>query len=367
VIARHPTKYKVIALTAYRNDERLFEQCVAFQPEVVVLVERQAAQRLRLRLAQQGLSIDVLDGEASLVEAALLADTVMAAIVGAAGLKPTFAAALAGKKILLANKEALVMSGPLLMDCVTQRGCQLLPIDSEHNAIFQCLPHDSIGRRSTGVAKLWLTASGGPFLRTPLAECAKVTPAQAVRHPKWQMGAKISVDSATLMNKGLERIEAVLLFDMPVSDVKVVIHPQSIVHSLVEYEDGSTLAQLGQADMRIPIAHALAWPSRMASGVSGLNMFELPALEFEAPDHTRFASLRLCEHAALMGQSAPTVLNAANEVAVAAFLAGQLNFLGITEVIERVLSQCPIEPVGDLETVLAIDQKARRLALSMIG
>ena len=310
----------------------------------------------------------MLVGEAALATAAALpaADTVMAAIVGAAGLVPTLAAARAGKRLLLANKEALVMAGRLLLDAVAAGGAELLPIDSEHNAIFQCLPPGRPGVAAAGVRRVWLTASGGPFLRVPIENLAHVTPAEACAHPRWVMGRKISVDSATLMNKGLELIEAQLLFGLAPGSVEVVVHPESIVHSLVEYTDGSTLAQLGNPDMRTPIAHALAWPDRIESGVESLDLVRQGVLRFEAPDRVKFRCLALAEGAARCGGTTPAILNAANEVAVAAFLGGRLNFTSIATVIERVLERLTAAEVTGLEDVLGADAHARRLASAAI-
>jgi len=366
VIAKHPERYRVTALVAKQQDEILARQCLAFNPAVAVLEDEAAARRLRERLGNR-VATEVRSGREAVIEVAgSVGDTVMAAIVGAAGLEPTLASVSAGKRVLLANKEALVMSGQLLLERAQRSGGQLLPIDSEHNAIFQCLPAGRSGQTRAGVRRLWLTASGGPFLRSSMAQLKCATPEQAINHPKWQMGAKISVDSATLMNKGLELIEAVLLFGMTPAQVDVVIHPESIVHSLVEYIDGSTLAQLGYPDMRVPIAHALAYPDRVESGVAGLDLLSLGSLNFEKPDHERFPSLSLCAHAARLGQSAPTLVNAANEVAVAAFLARQLNFMDIPRVIDSVLSQLVVEPLNDLKTVLAVDNQARTLATQII-
>lgn len=369
VIARHPDRFRVVALTANRNADRLVEQAIACQPDVVVLVDSDGAQALEARLRRGGCAATVLAGPEGLDRAATWpgADVVMAAIVGAAGLCATLAAARAGRRVLLANKEALVMSGPLLLDAVRAHGAELLPIDSEHNAIFQCLPPSQPGRRSPGVRRLWLTASGGPFLRRPRGGMGDATPAEAVAHPRWQMGRKISVDSATLMNKGLELIEAQLLFGMASGDVEVVIHPESIVHSLVEYVDGSTLAQLGHPDMRTPIANALAWPERIESGVEPLDLLTLGSLHFEAPDRDRFPCLGLAESAARAGGTAPAILNAANEVAVEAFLAGTLNFAGIPAVIERVLDSVASRPVTGLDGVLAADAEARDAARGILA
>jgi 1-deoxy-D-xylulose-5-phosphate reductoisomerase len=290
-------------------------------------------------------------------------DAVMAAIVGAAGLRPTLAAVQAGKKVLLANKEALVMSGALFMDAVRQSGAVLLPIDSEHNAIFQCMPGDyARGLSAVGVRRILLTASGGPFRQTSTQALQDVTPEQACAHPNWSMGRKISVDSASMMNKGLELIEACWLFDAPPSLVEVVVHPQSVIHSLVDYVDGSVLAQLGNPDMRTPIANALAWPERIDSGVAPLDLFSIARLDFEAPDEQRFPCLRLARQAAQAGNSAPAVLNAANEVAVQTFLQGRIRFPEIASMIEQVLDQEPVVPLTSLEAVFAADQRARELA-----
>jgi 1-deoxy-D-xylulose-5-phosphate reductoisomerase len=312
-----------------------------------------------------GLSTRVLVGEEGLCQIASdpQVDAVMAAIVGAAGLRPTLAAVESGKKILLANKEALVMSGALFMQAVRKSGSVLLPIDSEHNAIFQCMPRDfARGLGAVGVRRILLTASGGPFRQTPMAELAHVSPEQACAHPNWSMGRKISVDSASMMNKGLELIEACWLFDATPSQVEVVIHPQSVIHSLVDYIDGSVLAQLGNPDMRTPIANALAWPERIDSGVAPLDLFAIARLDFQAPDEERFPCLRLARQAAEAGNSAPAMLNAANEVAVAAFLDGRVRYLEIASIIEEVLNLEPVVAVDDLEAVFTADAKARVLA-----
>ena len=369
VIGRHPERFRIVALTARRQWQELARQCERFRPELAVLAEPAHAAELGAALKARGLATEVQSGADALVTAATLpgAGTVMAAIVGAAGLMPTLAAARGGRRVLLANKEALVMSGRLLLDAVAANGAELLPIDSEHNAIFQCLPPGRPGVRATGVRRIWLTASGGPFLRVPAARLASVTPDEACAHPRWIMGRKISVDSATLMNKGLELIEAHLLFGLAPGSVEVVVHPESIVHSLVEYVDGSTLAQLGHPDMRTPIACALAWPERIESGVESLNLLRVGTLRFEAPDRTKFPCLRLAELVARSGETAATILNAANEAAVAAFLEGRLNFTAIPMVIERVLEQLPAGPAGTLEHVLAADAEARRVAAGIIG
>lgn len=369
VIARHPDRFKVTALTARSQWKLLLEQAIAHRPELVVLVEPANAPELHQGLRAAGLSTELMTGAEALETAATLAsaDCVMAAIVGAAGLASTLAAAHAGRRVLLANKEALVMSGSLLLDAVRASGAELLPIDSEHNAIFQCLPPIRPGVAAPGVRRLWLTASGGPFLRLPASEFPQVTPESAVAHPRWRMGQKISVDSATLMNKGLELIEAQLLFGMSPGTVDVVVHPESIVHSLVEYTDGSTLAQLGNPDMRTPIAHALGWPDRLESGVQSLDMLALGSLRFEAPDRDKFRCLVLAEAAGRVGGTAPAILNAANEVAVEAFLERRLNFDGIPVVIDQVLSQIATEAVTGLAHVLAADGAARRAAAALIA
>jgi 1-deoxy-D-xylulose-5-phosphate reductoisomerase len=370
VIRRHRGELRAVALTALGNEERLFHQIHEFRPDVAVLVDREAAGRLQRRASAAGLSTEVLAGTESLQVAARLpqAHCVMAAIVGAAGLLPTLAAARAGKQLLLANKEALVMAGSLLMDAVHAGGGSLIPIDSEHNAIFQCLPGDiRPGIRPPGVRRVLLTASGGPFLRLPLERLVRVTPEEACAHPRWTMGRKISVDSATLMNKGLELIEACRLFGLTPSEVEVVVHPQSIVHSMVEYLDGSVLAQLGNPDMRIPIAHALAWPQRCDSGADPLDLVATGRLDFEAPDLERFPCLAYAQAAARAGGTAPAILNAANEVAVQAFLERRLNFAAIPEVIETVLETVEtIGNVNDLEVILQADAGARRAAVALL-
>lgn len=362
VLARHPDRYEVFALTAHSNVARLREQCLAHRPRFAVVVDAAAAAKLSSELQSAGSATRVLVGQGALSEVAAHedVDAVMAAIVGAAGLRSSLAAAQAGKRIMLANKEALVMSGPLFMQAVRDGGATLLPVDSEHNAVFQCM-NGSVSLR-TDVRRVLLTASGGPFLRTPPSALRGVTPEQACAHPRWVMGRKISVDSATLMNKGLEQIEACLLFSLPPAQVEVVVHPQSIVHSLVEYIDGSMLAQLGNPDMRTPIAHALGWPERIASGVESLDILRVAKLEFEAPDAVRFPSLGLARAAAAAGGTTPAVLNAANEVAVEAFLQRRLSFLEIPEVIERVLARHQTTPANSLDDVLNADDWARREA-----
>jgi 1-deoxy-D-xylulose-5-phosphate reductoisomerase len=369
VIARHPDRFRVVALGAHRNAGRLAEQCAKFSVPYAAMADAGAARELTDLLRARGAPTRVLSGPDALVEIASLpeASHVMAAIVGSAGLPSTLAAARAGKRLLLANKESLVMAGPLLMRLVRASGAVLLPIDSEHNAVFQCLPRDSrCGEAPSGVKRILLTASGGPFLDTPRARLDDVTPAEACRHPNWVMGRKISVDSATLMNKGLEFIEACLLFGVGPGQVEVLIHRESIVHSLVEYVDGSVLAQLGAPDMRTPIAHALAWPERVASGVQSLDLIRVGTLRFEAPDLQRFPALALAQDAARAGGSRPASLNAANEVAVAAFLEGGLNFARIPAVIESVMATTSVGEIRDLKDVMAADAEARERASSLI-
>src|SRR5688572_11763504 len=363
VLARHPDRYEVFALTAHNHVARLREPCLAYRPRFAVVVDAGAAANLSAELHSAGSATRVLVGEGALSEVAAHeeVDAVMAAIVGAAGLRSSLAAAKAGKRIMLANKEALVMSGPLFMQAVREGGATLLPVDSEHNAVFQCM-NGLVGSARADVRRALLTASGGPFLRTPASGLRTVTPEQACAHPRWVMGRKISVDSATLMNKGLEQIEACLLFSLPPAQVDVVVHPQSIVHSLVEFIDGSMLAQLGNPDMRTPIAHALGWPERIASGVESLDILRTAMLTFEAPDAVRFPSLGLARAAAAAGGTTPAVLNAANEVAVEAFLQRRLSFLEIPEVIERVLARHHATPAHSLEDVLNADDWARREA-----
>jgi 1-deoxy-D-xylulose-5-phosphate reductoisomerase len=369
VIALHPERFRVAVLGAYNSWQSIVEQARQFNAETVVLVDEHAAAQARAALRDSGSKTRVESGADALAAAvsAPSVDMVMAAIVGAAGLASTLAAVRAGKRVLLANKEALVMTGRLLMDEVRHAGAQLIPIDSEHNAIFQCMPAGYLpGDPARGVVRVILTASGGPFRGASSAKMAQVTPDEACAHPKWKMGRKISVDSATLMNKGLEVIEATLLFGLPETQVEVVVHPQSVVHSLVEYADGSVLAQLGAPDMRTPIAQALAWPERFASGVQSLDLIAIGKLEFEPPDHVRFPSLTLARAAARAGGTAPTLLNAANEIAVQAFLDRRLNFVGISTVIDRVLQRLNTSPVTTLGDVLEADAAARRLAVDMI-
>ncbi|KIF82580.1 1-deoxy-D-xylulose-5-phosphate reductoisomerase [Noviherbaspirillum autotrophicum] len=369
VLARHPERYRVYALTAHRRVEELAAQCERFKPEVAVVGSAQAAQALSMMLREKGVKTAVEYGEAALcaVASAPGCNAVMAAIVGAAGLAPTLAAAHAGKKILLANKEALVMSGRLFMDAIAQSGAALLPIDSEHNAIFQCLPQEY--RRTPeqhGVAKVLLTASGGPFLKRAVETLESVTPEEAVAHPNWVMGRKISVDSATMMNKGLEVIEAHWLFGAAAKQIEVVIHPQSVIHSMVSYIDGSVLAQLGNPDMRTPIAHALAYPERIESGVAALDLAQIGQLVFQRPDFERFPCLKLAYDALLAAGSAPAILNAANEVAVEAFLDRKIGFRAIDRVITQVMDQVPHGEAGDVEGLLEQDRRAREAAQALI-
>jgi 1-deoxy-D-xylulose-5-phosphate reductoisomerase len=365
VVSRHKDKYEIIALTANRNIELLVQQCETWQPKYAVIADDDFVEAFTNSLKEKGLDTEVLSGAEGLQTVAALAevDYVMAAIVGAAGLLPTLAAAQAGKRVLLANKESLVMSGKLFMDTIHESGAELLPIDSEHNAIFQSMPTNyTDGLSQTGVEKILLTASGGPFRTTSLDALETVTPEQACAHPNWDMGRKISVDSATMMNKGLEVIEACWLFDTGPEKIQVVLHPQSIIHSLVQYVDGSVLAQLGNPDMRTPIAHALAWPERIDSGVEPLNLFDVAHLDFEIPDLERFPCLRLAYAAMTAGGTATAILNAANEIAVAAFLNKQINFTAIPELVEATLDNIPGVGADSIETVLAADAEARLFA-----
>lgn len=366
VVARHPNLYNVVALTANKNIDVLYEQCLAHSPEVVVIVDEQKATEFKTKIENSPIAnLRILSGASALIEVATLpnVDSVMAAIVGAAGLLPTLAAAEAGKTILLANKEALVMSGDIFMNAVTKSGAQLLPIDSEHNAIFQCMPAAyQTGASAKGVRRILLTASGGPFRTMPLDELSQVTPAQAVAHPNWDMGKKISVDSATMMNKGLEMIEACLLFNLKPEQIQIVIHPQSVIHSMVDYVDGTVLAQMGCPDMRIPIAHALAYPERFESGATPLDIFTVKHMDFEPADLERFPCLRLAYEAIQTGGTMPTILNAANEIAVEAFLNEQIRFTDIPVVIEQTMHAIPMQPAESLETILAIDKQARGVA-----
>ncbi|MFM8797390.1 MAG: 1-deoxy-D-xylulose-5-phosphate reductoisomerase, partial [Fluviibacter sp.] len=366
---RHPERYLVYALAALKQIDLLETQIDRFNPAVVVVVDPLAAAKLKERLTAKGSLVEIHTGAEALVQlvAHPAIDTVMAAIVGAAGLPSALAAAEAGKRVLLANKEALVMAGPVFMDAVRRSGAVLLPIDSEHNAIFQSLPSSyAANPEANGVSHIVLTASGGPFRGYKKEQLTEVTPEQAVSHPKWSMGPKISVDSASLMNKGLEVIEAHFLFGLPADKIKVVVHPQSTIHSLVQYVDGSVIAELGEPDMRTPIAHALAWPERIHSGVNTLDLVACGHFDFLAPDLEAFPCLSLAYEALKRGGSAPAVLNAANEVAVAAFLDQQIAFLDIPEVIRQTLAEISDTPLTDLESVLAVDQNARAYAQSLV-
>jgi 1-deoxy-D-xylulose-5-phosphate reductoisomerase len=369
VVARHPGRFGIFALTGATQVERMVGQCRAHRPRIAVMSEASAAAALRERLAAEGIAVEVRAGAGALVEVATApeVDTVMAAIVGAAGLPATLAAARAGKRILLANKETLVVSGQLFMDAIAASGADLLPIDSEHNAIFQSLPRDFNGDfQRAGVRSLWLTASGGPF-RTFTAEAiAAATPAQAIAHPNWMMGRKISVDSASLMNKGLEVIEARWLFNARPEQIRVVVHPQSIVHSMVEYADGSVIAQMGTPDMRTPIAYALGFPERIEAGVSPLELMGRQ-LSFEAPDSARFPCLQLAFDALAAGGNAAAVLNAANEVAVARFLDGAIPFNAIAASIAQALDRLAGGPAATLEDLLESDRRARGLAAAYLN
>ncbi|KAE8544080.1 1-deoxy-D-xylulose-5-phosphate reductoisomerase [Marinobacter nauticus] len=369
VIRRHPDRFSVYALAAGTRADELATLCREFRPAVAVMADAEAAERLKALLADMP-ETRVLAGEAGLCEVAASAesDTVMAAIVGAAGLAPTLAAVRAGKRVLLANKEALVMSGKLFMDAVERHGAELLPIDSEHNAIFQCMPADKVRDPcGAGITRILLTASGGPFREYAAEDLRAVTPAQACAHPNWSMGQKISVDSATLMNKGLELIEACWLFNTSPANVQVHVHPESIIHSMVEYADGSVLAQLGSPDMRTPIANGLAWPERIEAGVAPLDLFAIGRFHFERPDLQRFPCLRLAAEAFAAGGTAPAVLNAANEVAVAAFLEGRLCFADIPVIIERTLTATDVVPADSFDTIFAKDAEARRRAREQIS
>jgi 1-deoxy-D-xylulose-5-phosphate reductoisomerase len=367
VVARHPDQYAVVGLAAHRNWEKLAVLCRQFRPAFAAMHDAAAARALEHALA--GTGTRVLVGDAGLIAIAALpeADTVLAAIVGAVGLPSTLAAAHAGKRILLANKEALVIGGRVFMEAVAEGGATLLPIDSEHNAVFQCLPPGMNAIDRATVRRIVLTASGGPFRSRNPAELARVTPDEACAHPNWSMGRKISVDSATMMNKGLEVIEAHWLFGAPRAAIDVVIHPQSVIHSLVEYVDGSMLAQLSNPDMRTPIAHALAYPRRIESGVTPLELSRLAALTFDVPDLARFPCLRLAYQALDAGGSAALVLSAANEVAVAAFLAGKVGYLDIARGCEETLARTTVRPVDSLDDALAADAAARRIAQAVLG
>lgn len=370
VIQRHPDRYSVVALTANTNLDAMIQQCHDYHPEYAVMMDEQSAAELESKLKQTSPDTQVLSGIKGLETVASLdhVDYVMAAIVGAAGLLPTLAAANAGKRVLLANKEALVMSGQLFKDAIQSAGAELLPIDSEHNAIFQCMPADyHQGLDQAGVCKILLTASGGPFRTMPIDKLKSVTPEQACAHPNWDMGRKISVDSATMMNKGLEVIEACWLFNSEPDFIQVVIHPQSVIHSMVQYVDGSVLAQLGNPDMRTPIAHAMAWPERTTAGVESLNIFDIARLDFEQPDLQRFPCLSLAASAMAAGNTCTAILNAANEIAVASFLSGEIAFTDIPYLVDYALEQVSSLSADSLENVLESDRAARECVNNKIS
>jgi 1-deoxy-D-xylulose-5-phosphate reductoisomerase len=370
VISRHPNLYRVFAITANTQVNLMAELCLKHKPEFAVMADVAAAQALKKTLAPHRITTEVLAGVESLCDVASHSsvDQVMASIVGAAGLLPTLAAAKAGKRILLANKEALVMSGEIFMQTVANNGAELLPIDSEHNAIFQSLPSgfDQNEQQKSHVRKILLTASGGPFRGWTKQQLAQVTPAQAIKHPNWSMGQKISVDSATLMNKGLELIEACWLFDVKPEQVEIVVHPESIVHSMVQYVDGSVISQMGNPDMRTPIAYGLAWPQRIDSGVASLDLFKIAQLNFEAPNYDVFPALKLCSQAFEVGGTAPAILNAANEVAVEAFLREQISFPLITDLINAALDHCNVTSASSLEHIFQADLSARQFVQEKI-
>ena len=367
LVSRHPDRYSIYALTANTNVDEMVRLCERFQPRFAVMADASSADRLKVLL--DGKPTKVLSGETALSEVAADADVdiVVASIVGAVGLMPTLSAVRAGKRVLLANKEALVMAGSLFMDEVVEHGATLLPVDSEHNAIFQCLPAGyTVGRKPSGITKILLTGSGGPFRELPLGDFDKVTPQQAIAHPNWDMGPKISVDSATMMNKGLELIEACWLFDVDETDVDIVLHKQSIIHSLVAYNDGSVLAQMGNPDMRTPIANALAWPERIESGVEPLDLIRVSQLNFEVADENRFPCLRLARAAFRQGGTSMAILNAANEMAVENFLANRIKFTEIAELIEKTLENVEAQAVDDLQTILADNLRAREYVQQQI-
>ncbi len=369
VVARHPERFRVVALSANSQVETLFEQCLSYRPKYAVMADPDAAQQLKDRLDLSGSDTEVWSGVEGLERVVSLdeVDDVMAAIVGAAALRPTIAAARSAKRILLANKEALVMAGDLFMQEVRSHAATLFPVDSEHNAIFQCMPKKhGHSLAQVGVTHILLTASGGPFIDRDISTLAAVTPDEAVAHPNWSMGRKISVDSATMMNKGLEVIEAYWLFGATAEQIKVVLHPQSVIHSMVQYIDGTVLAQLGNPDMRTSIAHALGYPERIESGVEDLNIFDVARFDFMKPDLARFPCLRLAYEALDAGGTAPTILNAANEVAVEAFLQRRLGFMDIAAVVEQSLEQLPVSPVTDLATLLSVDAESRQIAIELV-
>jgi 1-deoxy-D-xylulose-5-phosphate reductoisomerase len=370
IISHHRDEYSVFALTCHNKIEKLLEQCQQFEPKHVVIVDEKAARQFRSQMAAHKINCEVHIGAEALsfVAEHSEVDYVMAAIVGAAGLLPTLAAARAGKRVLLANKEALVITGQLFMNAIAESGAELLPIDSEHNALYQSLPFQPLGKSLTeiGVNRLILTASGGPFRTFTAEQLIGVTPEQAMAHPNWKMGQKISVDSATMMNKGLEVIEARWLFNAPLKQIDVVIHPQSVIHSMVEYKDGSVMAELGMPDMRTPIAYALAWPKRITSGVKQLNLLEIGKLEFFPVDFQQFPCMKLCYEALAAGGTATVTLNAANEIAVAAFLENRIKFIQIAEVVQTALETVAIQPANNLEAILAIDAETRRISQKTI-
>lgn len=369
VIARNSDEFEVFALTANMNHAKMLEQCLSFNPQIAVMKNADAAEKLHTALKQYGASIQVLSGGSAISEVASEAavSIVVAGIVGAAGLLSTIAAVDAGKRVLLANKEALVMTGDLLLSRVRDAGAQLLPVDSEHNALFQCMPQNADGVTLNGVERILLTASGGPFRGWSKDQLSKVTPEQAVAHPNWRMGKKISVDSATLMNKGLEVIEACYLFDVSPDRIDVVVHPESIIHSMVSYKDGSVLAQMGNPDMRTPIAHVLSWPERIVSGVAPLDLFQVAQLNFEKPDIDTFPCLQLAFDAVERGGTTAAVLNAANEVAVEEFLCGNMGFNRIAETIKHAMDSVTTTSADNLEQVLAADEEARKCAADYIS
>lgn len=376
VVSRHPDKFDVVALSANTNVDKLFEQCVSFLPKVAVMSCELSAIKLREKLADAQLpQIEVLFGEQAIIDiaSAKTSDTVMAAIVGASGLMPTLAAVQQGKRVLLANKEALVTSGQIFIDAVKQSGAELLPIDSEHNAIFQCLPESEQRRQGfceladKGISKILLTGSGGPFRTMPLAELEQVTPEQACKHPNWDMGRKISVDSATMMNKGLEFIEAKWLFNVKPEQIQVVLHPQSTIHSMVQYKDGSVIAQMGNPDMRTPIAHAMAYPERIESGVEPLDFFNAASFDFSSADFGRYPNLALAIKACGLGQGACTSLNAANEIAVEAFLNQQIKFTDIAIVNEKAVNSFSSQQITTIDDVINLDSESRNYAQSIVN
>lgn len=374
VIAKNPETFSAYALVANTNVDKMLSLCLTHKPEVAHMVDAKAATELKQRLPVT-LNVEVTTGEDQLFDLVSSAnvDTVMAAIVGAAGLLPTLAAVKAGKRVLLANKESLVMSGRLFIDAMQASGAQVLPVDSEHNAIFQALP-DSVQQNigfceleSAGISHILLTGSGGPFLNSPLDSLSSMTPAQACKHPNWSMGQKISVDSASMMNKGLEYIEARWLFNAKREQLKVVIHPQSVIHSMVQYKDGSVIAQMGNPDMRTPIAHCMSFPERIRSGVEPLDFFTVGQLSFLEPDFNRFPCLSLAIEACAQGQEATTVLNAANEISVAAFLQNKLKFTDISKINEACLNHVPVTSLGSIDDIIALDNQSRRYALEMVA